>query len=45
MWQRLCAFLNGVRECRTDVTMHYEYPLIESYDCGRALGCRIIGRD
>lgn len=39
---RLRAFLYGLWECRSDATMHFGYPLIESYDSGRALGRRIL---
>ena len=34
-WQRFKAYLNGMREFRRDLTMHSEYPLIETYDRGR----------
>lgn len=44
MFQRIRAFLNGIREFRTDWTTGYDYPLIESYDSGRELAHRITRR-
>lgn len=41
---RIKAFLLGVREFRTDLTTHFDYPLIEAYDRGRELAHRITRR-
>ena len=39
----IAAFLNGIREYRTDFTTHYDdYGLLERYDCGRALARRVV---
>lgn len=38
MYKHIFAFLNGMREFRTDFTTHYEdYDLLVSYDRGRDL--------
>lgn len=41
---KLKAFLLGLREFRTDLTTHFDYPLIESYDAGRELAHRLTFR-
>ncbi len=44
MLRHLTAYLNGIREFRSDLTTHYDYPLIESYDRGREHAHRITRR-
>jgi hypothetical protein len=34
---KIKAFLLGIWEFRQDMTTHFDYPLIESYDAGREL--------
>jgi len=38
------AFVLGVREFRSDLTTHFDYPLIETYDLGRDLAHRLTLR-
>lgn len=38
------AFLLGIIEFRSDLTSHFGYPLIESYDRGRDLAHRLTLR-
>jgi len=38
------AFIRGVIEFRSDLTTHYDYPLIESYDLGREWAHRLTFR-
>ncbi len=43
--QYLAAFINGVREFRSDLTMHYEdLWLLEGYDWGREWAHRLTFR-
>lgn len=35
MIKRLLAYLNGMREFRSDCTTYYDGDLIETYDAGR----------
>jgi hypothetical protein len=42
--RHLIAFLRGVREFRSDLTTHYDYPLIETYDAGREAAHRLTFR-
>ena len=44
MSARLRAFLLGVREFRSDLTTHFDYPLIEDYDRGREWAHRLTFR-
>jgi hypothetical protein len=42
---KIRAFINGVREFRSDVTTHYEdYDLLCSYDWGREWAHRVTFR-
>jgi hypothetical protein len=34
---KVIAFIKGVVEYKSDLTTHYDYPLIEWYDRGRQL--------
>ena len=38
------AFVWGILEFRTDLTKHYDYPLIEDYDRGRDLAHKLTLR-
>lgn len=42
--KKLKAFLLGVYEFRYNVTTHYDYPLIETYDRGREFAHKITLR-
>lgn len=43
--EKLKAFINGVREFRTDFTTHYDdYDLLEVYDLGREWAHRLTLR-
>jgi hypothetical protein len=42
---RFRAFCNGMREFRSDLTVHYDWPLIEWYDRGRELMHIITARE
>jgi len=45
MFKHIFAFINGVREFRTDWTTHYEDDsLLESYDWGREWAHRLTFR-
>lgn len=42
--KKVRAFLLGMREFRSGVTTHFDYPLIETYDAGRELAHRVTFR-
>lgn len=44
MWNKIKAFICGVKEYKLDVTTHYGKDLIESYDSGRELASKLFGR-
>lgn len=42
--KKIKAFFRGCLEFRSNMTTHYEYPLINNYDCGREIMHRITLR-
>jgi hypothetical protein len=44
MLAKLRAFLLGMWEFRSDMTTHFEYPLIDTYDWGREWAHRLTLR-
>lgn len=44
MLARIVAFVLGMTEFRSDLTRHYDHPLIEDYDRGRELAHRLTLR-
>lgn len=44
MFKHIAAFVNGVREFRSDFTTGYDHSLIDSYDWGREIAHRATFR-
>lgn len=44
MIEKLKAFVLGLREFRMTETTHYDWPMIETYDCGREWAHRLTLR-